>query len=173
MFMKGVSLGGSDPRSRLLFCQILVSRLHYICKKFSFFCNFPCPARLHFLFSWHNNLTFTCQAYKKSAIPHHAQTPMRPTMKCPIFFLFQWNLLFLQRFSVHIKIKGFYQHFWSPSKPCQRKLIVYMHLKKAKTTSYNIKVLDSTCIVVLFFFLNLTCSRLIPYWFCALYQGFM
>ena len=72
---------GSDPGSRLLFCQIPVSRLHYVRKQFSFFGHFPGPAWPHFPFSRQNNLTFTCHAYKISAIPRHAWTPMRPTLR--------------------------------------------------------------------------------------------
>ena len=60
--IKGVSLGGSDPGSGLLFCQIPVSRLHYVRKQFLFFCHFPGSARPHFPFSRHNNLTFKCHA---------------------------------------------------------------------------------------------------------------
>ena len=37
-----------------------------------FFCNFPCPARLHFLFSRHTNLLSRVMLTHKSAIPRHA-----------------------------------------------------------------------------------------------------
>ena len=53
-----------------------------------FFLLFPGPARPRFPFSQHNNLTFTCHAYKNLVLPHHTYTPMRPTL--------QWILLILK-----------------------------------------------------------------------------
>ena len=40
---RGSDWVGYDPGSRLLFCQIPVSRLHYVRKQFSFFCNARVP----------------------------------------------------------------------------------------------------------------------------------
>ena len=59
----GVSLGCSDPG--YCFVRFPYPTYTMYLSNSHFLCNFSCPAGLHFLFSGHNNLTFTCHAYKE------------------------------------------------------------------------------------------------------------
>ena len=60
---RGVSLGGSDPGSRLLFCQIPVSRLNYERRQSSFFVISWVPqdliSRFHNTIIWLSRFTLT------------------------------------------------------------------------------------------------------------------